>query len=83
MFYNIYTALHKDLTAQSWLVENKLSHPPFMREIPTLKGGGGGNRFYLVSRVIDERGIHMKISLQMLVDLRSAFIFSSTASRKE
>lgn len=80
MFYNIYTALHKELTAQSWPVENKLSYPPFMREIPTLKEG---NRFYLVSRVIDERDIYMKISLQMWVDLWSAFIFSSTASRKE
>lgn len=37
----IYTQRYKkDLTAQSWLVKNKLSHPPFMREIPTLMGGG-------------------------------------------
>lgn len=83
MFYNIYTALHKDLTAQSWPVENKLSHPPFMREIPTLKGEGGGGRFYLASRVIDKKDIYTKIALQMWVDLWSAFIFSSTASRKE
>lgn len=57
IFYNIYTALHKDLTTQACGKQALTS--TIFQWIPALTRG---KRFYLISRVISERHLQENIS---------------------